>query len=930
MIRAIFIAGLLISSITSYSQKTDIQYLSGLDKDQTVDWDFKVSGGRNAGEWKTIPVPSNWEMQGFGTYHYWSDWVREHTPDSIGDYRYQFEAPEAWKGQNVKIVFGGAMTDTDVRINGKLAGPKHQGGFYQFDHDISKLIKYGEQNLLEVTVKRFSDNHSINLAERRTDFWMFSGIYRPVWLEIKPKVNIERIAINAGHKGDFSVDVFPVGVRSSDYVIEAQIQDLNGNPVGSSFKEAIKKGEQKTVLTSLIQNVKPWSAEWPNLYQVKVSLKKKDETTHEVVEKFGFRTIEVREKDGVYVNDQKVRLRGVNRHSFWPTSGRTTSKKLSIIDANLIKDMNMNAVRMSHYPPDKHFLEVADSLGLYILDELTGWQDEYDTEVGTKLVKELILRDVNHPSIIFWDNGNEGGWNKELDKEFPKWDPQNRNVLHPWDNFGGINTTHYEVYDCCAETFFHGDDLFMPTEFLHGLYDGGHGAGLEDWWNLMVDNPLAVGGFLWAFADEGIVRDDWDGKIDVDGNHAPDGIVGPYREKEGSFFTIKEVWSQVYIEKSEQDQLSETFNGILTVENRYDHTNLNQLDFSWQLVNFPAPLSDKTNHEVAAQGKVKSPDVSPHLTGELKIDLPEKWQQHDAFYLTATDPYGREIYTWTWMIAKPDKAVKNIVLTQSNEVIGSEEGNFIVLESNGAKAFIDSKTGMLDHVEKDGKRVSLSQGPKMIDNEAVVKEIKHSNEGADYVVKASYEGGLSSVEWRMLPGGWLKLGYSYHIGHHAEVEYIGVSFNYPEDQVTGMQWLGKGPYRVWKNRTKGVEFDVWQKEYNDAVTGLVWEYPEFKGFHSDVYWATLETKEMPITMVFGSEDMYLRLFTPKEGEKEGFDPRTTHVDFPEGDISFLKGIAPIGTKFHTADEHGPAGQLNLSPRHGLHIYDEIHFYFGNF
>jgi len=146
--------------------------------------------------------------------------------------------------------------------------------------------------------------------------------------------------------------------------------------------------------------------------------------------------------------------------------------------------------------------------------------------------------------------------------------------------------------------------------------------------------------------------------------------------------------------------------------------------------------------------------------------------------------------------------------------------------------------------------------------------------------------------------------------------------------VAGIRWLGKGPYRVWKNRLKGVEFDVWEKTYNDAITGVVWEYPEFKGFHDDIYWATLETAEVPITVVIASDDMFLRLFTPREPEGTAFDPREAHMEFPEGDISFLHGIAPIGTKFHPASDHGPAGQPNRVPRMGQLYEGTVYFYFG--
>ena len=153
---------------------------------------------------------------------------------------------------------------------------------------------------------------------------------------------------------------------------------------------------------------------------------------HTTTTRFGFRTIEVRERDGVYLNGTKIVLKGVNRHAFWPETGRTVSREQSYADVRLIKEANLNAVRMSHYPPDEHFLEACDELGLYVLDELAGWQKPYGTAVGARLIGEMVRRDVNHPSILFWDNGNEGGWNEKNDGEFAKWDPQQRRVLHPW------------------------------------------------------------------------------------------------------------------------------------------------------------------------------------------------------------------------------------------------------------------------------------------------------------------------------------------------------------------------------------------------------------------------------------------------------------------------------------------------------------------
>ena len=158
----------------------------------------------------------------------------------------------------------------------------------------------------------------------------------------------------------------------------------------------------------------------------------------------------------------------------------------------------MNAVRMSHYPPDTHFLDICDSLGLYVLDELAGWQAAYDTKVGTILVGDMVARDVNHPSILLWDNGNEGGWNTALDSVFGNRDIQKRTVLHPGGGtFNGVNDQHYSYYATVQKNL-SGNTLYLPTEFLHGLYDGGQGAGLYDYWNLMGTKPMGLGGFLWS------------------------------------------------------------------------------------------------------------------------------------------------------------------------------------------------------------------------------------------------------------------------------------------------------------------------------------------------------------------------------------------------------------------------------------------------
>jgi hypothetical protein len=902
MVKFIFSLFLFAGCQMLIAQETNIKYLSGTDKDHTVQWDFNCSGGRNSGKWTTIAVPSCWELQGFGVYNYG---YAKNPADEKGLYHYKFNVPAEWKGKQVFIVFDGSMTDTEVKINGKVAGPIHQGAFYRFRYNITNLLKVGAENLLEVTVSKISSNISVNRAERESDFWVFGGIFRPVFLEAYPSQFIERTAIDAKADGSFNVDVYFQGVIK-DLSIEAQISDATGKPAGNKFAMNITKGAGFVRLNTNVISPTQWNPEWPYLYKVDFWLKDGSKILHHSSEKFGFRTMELRLNDGIYVNGQRVVFRGVNRHSFWPTSGRTVSKQISIDDVNLMKEMNMNAVRMSHYPPDKHFLEVCDSLGMFVLDELAGWQKYYDTEVGKKLVKEMVLRDVNHPCIILWDNGNEGGFNFDLDDEFAKYDPQKRQVIHPWEGFRGISTHHYKPYNYGMGLDFGGREPFFETEFLHGLFDGGHGASLDDYWKLMMSNPLAAGAFLWVFADEGIVRTDLNGTIDIAGNSAPDGIVGPYREKEGSFFTIKEIWSPAYID---MQYISPAFTGKLKIENRFLYTSFTKCKFSYKVLDYPLPDDTVISPKIVAQGEIPSPALQPGELGFLDIPLPSGWKNHGTLEITAYYPDGKIINSWSWPIKSAAAIASEIVQSQSTGLIGLNEDSLsLQLEAGGVLVKFSKKTGLLEEVRNLKGVLPFNKGPQIAWGKSDFKSLKHYKDGNNYVVEVITEGNTKNIIWRMQPNGWLRLDYDYSL--RGEMDYAGINFSFPEDQVTGMRWLGRGPYRVWKNRLKGIPFGLYHKDYNNTVTGETWEYPEFKGYHSELYWVTIENKISPFTVVSATDDLFLRMLTPQRPKDA---PGNNYVvpDFPSGDISFLQGISPIGTKFDSPKVLGPQGQKNM-------------------
>ena len=910
---------IIIFSNTIYgqSQNTEIQYLSGTDKDNMVQWDFYCSDGRNSGTWTTIGVPSCWELQGFGQYNYGHDSrANKKIFDEHGIYRHKFDVPTEWKSKEVNVVFEGVMTDAEVKINGKLAGDIHQGAFYEFKYSISDLLEYGDENTLEVKVNKVSANESINFAERNADFWIFGGIYRPVYLQVFPKEHIERVAIDAKADGTINADIF---VESKKGVsVNLFLSDSKGTKIQDLISENVHKEAGKLKVSAKADNIRPWNPEQPNLYILNFELlNKKNEVIHRTSERIGFRTVNVIEGDGIYVNGERIKFKGVNRHSFYPSSGRTTSKDLSIEHVKMMKDMNMNAVRMSHYPPDVHFLQACDSLGLFVIDEVCTWHSPHlDTQVGEKIVKETVVRDVNHPSILLWANGNETGWNTELDDDYAKWDIQKREVIHPWNIFNKTNTMHYPSYHIFAYDTYAKDKIYFPTEFLHGLYDGGHGAGLDDYWKQMWNMPLGAGGFLWDFADEAVVRTDKNNILDTDGNHAADGIVGPYGEKEASYFTIKEIWSPLYIEDR---FIKPNFNGVFRVENRYHYTNLADCNMVAQWVRFDGP--DGTGKVIIlSESGVELPALPPGSKGKFEVNRPDNWQSADALYLTASDPTGMEVFTWSYPVKTPKQLnVENITYTGNGQIKTEILDSLIFIRSTGIKYTFSKKTGLLQEVTKEGKVIPFNNGPIILEHKDKIESLKvntfkdkveivtvfeETDKSPDWATHKELSSDI--IKWTVHTSGLLDLEVRIK-GKKIVKGFKGITFSFPESEVSGMKWLGDGPYRVWRNRMKGTQFKVWENEYNNTVTGESgFVYPEFKGFYSSLYWVKVKGKNNNgFTVYCNSENTFLRMLTPQQ-PKEDPNHRVS-VDFPKGDITFLKNIPPIGTKFQTGDKMGPQG-----------------------
>ena len=963
----VWLCGSLSWLPSASAQPTLVQYLSGTDKDNTVPWNFSVNNGRNAGAVSTIQVPSCWELQGFGTYQYGSG---SSSNAETGFYTNIFTVPPSWAGKKIFLVFEGAFTDTSASINGQSVGATHQGGYYEFKYDVTTQVVPGAStNVLAVTVKKWSASTNLMRAEMLgNDYWVFGGLYRPVYLEAKPAAYIDRLAANPLASGQITANIYLGGI-SNNYTVRAFVTDSNNLPLGNAFSNAVFSGATNVTLSASLPAPNPWSAEFPNLYTLKVELIDTNNTViHSVTNPIGFRAITFTNAQGFFVNGKKIVMRGVCRHEEWPTTGRTTSRALSDLDISMMKEANFNAIRLSHYPPNKVFLEECDRLGMYVLDEFASYQHggdqggtgPMDIPNGIRLIGEMIRRDVNHPCIFAWDNGNESGANPNLDggaggstNYFALNDIQNRVVIRPQQGgqvFNNVVTDHYENYypngsGTSVTNYLRpgATSVYMPTEMLHCLYDGGGGACLADLWEFFRTAPNSGGLFLWSWDDAGIRHDDT-GVMDVSGSSGPDGIVGPYREKEASYYTVKSIFSPVQIDAPNVTM----FTGTLTVSNRYDFTSLNQCAFNWQLGWFFDATDATNNFSRSAltggllvgvnSGNFFGPAVSPGTTGSLALpSYPSSWTNYDALRVTATDPFGNNIYTWTWPLRTAAQIRDRILgaVSVSAPAISAGTNATDIVVTNGARIFRFNKTsGVISSLTVSNQSVSFTNGPRPVAGSAwTVSSITNYFDGTNFIVLVNdLTGAANGFQWTLRPDGWLKLNYRYTLTGLQEA--IGVTFDYPSNKLTAMNWLGQGPYRVWKNRSAGQEIFSHIKAYNDVWTGqstnysathatatlTQWNYPEFAGYHGRLYWALLQTTEQPITMVTPTTNLFLRVSRPPTTDIANVNPT-----FPPGGISLLHGISAVGAKFDAASTIGPSAATNVAT--GVYT-GEASFFFG--
>ena len=515
-----------------------------VDSPSKVPADF-FKEGYDASDWKTIKVPANWELNGYGTPIYVNvdNEFRPNEPpfaptvdNPVGCYIHEFSVPTEWKDRRVYINFGAVKSAYYVWVNGQFVGFTEDAKT-NAEFDITGLVRPGK-NKLAMKVYRFSNGSYFECQ----DFWRISGIERDVMLYSKPQLNIYDYEVHAGLDAQYNNGIFditvslfnglpvmtPKGHQLAVSVYDGNIEVLSLNKKLDDLNgKVFLKAEQPLV------GIKPWSAECPNLYKLEIKiLDKKNRVVEQLEDHIGFRTVEI-QNGKLLVNGQYVLIKGVNRHEHDPYTGHVISRESMERDIALMKQMNINTVRTCHYPDDPYWYELCDKYGLYVWDEANceshaqGYgekslaKDPQYKEMVWSRNRNMLERDKNHPSVIMWSMGNECGngvnfeytydWMKNRDKTRPVTYERaiyDRNT----DVIGLMYASPKYLQKFVDEGLDKEGRPFIMVEYCHAM--GNSMGGLKDYWDVIEANEQLQGGCIWDWVDQSFIVHDKDNDVD--------------------------------------------------------------------------------------------------------------------------------------------------------------------------------------------------------------------------------------------------------------------------------------------------------------------------------------------------------------------------------------------------------------------------------
>ena len=614
--------------------------------------------------WGKMPVPGLWEMNGYGVPVYknsgypWHKFYEKNPPyapteqNAIGSYRHNIYVPAEWRGKQIYVHIGSATSNLSLWVNGEYVGYSEDSKL-EAEFEITKYVKAGQENLFAMQIYRWCDGSYLE----DQDFFRLSGIGRDCYIYARDKKHLEDVKFVADLHDNYTKGHLDLNVTATKGVKELRFT-LAG-PCGKQIKQEVVSVEKGKVERCWhLDKVQPWSAEVPNLYRLTVEVLDKGETVEATAFKVGFRKVEIKNAQ-LLVNGCPVLIKGANRHEMAPNTGYYLTREDMIKDIQIMKELNINAVRTCHYPNAPLWYDLCDEYGIYVCDEGNieshgmGYKDKTLAKnplyEAAHLIRDqrMVLRDFNHPSVIYWSLGNEAGngpnfhkcydWIKAYDKSRPVAYEQ-ANVIRYGKNKANdkniyntdIDAPMYATYDECEA---HSKDEakkdknrfnrpLIQCEYAHAM--GNSLGGFKEYWDLVRKYPTYQGGYIWDFVDQALAWRDpqtneltyryggcWNDRDASDDNFCCNGFIAANRKYHPSAYEVKQQYQDIWASPVDLTI------GRVSVYNEYFFKCLKNVRLVWSLV---------ADGKVVKTGIVEDLKIGP----QKRVDVQLGYNAHDV------------------------------------------------------------------------------------------------------------------------------------------------------------------------------------------------------------------------------------------------------------------------------------------------------------
>lgn len=865
----------------------------------------------NISDWKDIPVPSDWQMQGYDYPIYVNisyPFPRNqpyisHKYNPVGSYKRFFDLPARWKDRDIIIHFGAVNSAMYLWINGNFVGYSEDSKT-PAEFDITNYLRKGK-NSVSVQVYRWCDGSYLE----DQDFFRLSGIERDVWLYAGPKIGITDFFAKGDLDDTYTSGKLDLSIRcknlttneAADYQLTVNLYDEAKKKVFTETKKLNIQngGETDLQFLSTLEDVKQWSAEYPNLYTLTLLLKDNHRSLIQATGcRIGFRSVEI--KNGqLLLNGKAILFKGVNRHEHDPVTGHVISVSSMIEDIQLMKQFNFNAVRTCHYPDDPVWYKLCDKYGIYLIDEANieshGYGYKPESTLGNNpdymqahlyRISNMVERDKNHPSVILWSMGNEAGdginflegynWIKQRDETRPVHYERAEKETR-------IKERHKDVISDMYASLSHiqrvletnPDRPFFWCEYAHSM--GNSTGNLQDLWDFVESHPRHQGGFIWDWVDQGILtknakgRDIWGygGDFEPEGtytdkNFCCNGLVSPDRSLHPAIWEVKKVYQ--YIKIRPVDIKSYRFE----VRNMYDFTSLVNYRILWEV---------KCDGKRILEGSLPVLDIAPGESKIVTLDVIDYNPQQGSEYFinfTAESLAGTELVPAGYIVATEQFELPAASFVRSTENMAYPDLNMqssdklYTIKGENFTISFDRERGCLAGYAYKGNNllsgnldINFWRAPTDNDfgNEMQIRLKSWKYAGKDRVVTRdtiveSGEGHMQIIFRYDLPDveatcqttydimgdGEIKVNNAFTPGdsNFVELPRFGMTLAM-RPEYNHMKWYGKGPFENYQDRNTAAFVGLYESTVDEQQ--IPYSRPQEYGNRTDVRWMILTNTE---------------------------------------------------------------------------------------